>query len=159
MVPGRHSLTNRAALYRGAINAQDLYISPESTTIRPSAAGTRPSGTSDPPGIQLGKLTLGEDFGVLVRKGGLEPPCPCERSHLKAVRLPISPLPLVSPDLEKTNSNTYLKLVRLPSPPPPQARVKTVIISSPARVWPEPRSSSDGVAAPRRCRCPHSSSQ
>ena len=35
------------------------------------------------------------DTVVLVRKGGLEPPCPCGRSHLKAVRLPISPLPLV----------------------------------------------------------------
>ena len=32
----------------------------------------------------------------MVRKGGLEPPCPCGRSHLKAVRLPISPLPLVN---------------------------------------------------------------
>jgi hypothetical protein len=31
----------------------------------------------------------------LVRKGGLEPPRPYGRSHLKAVRLPISPLPLV----------------------------------------------------------------
>lgn len=30
----------------------------------------------------------------MVRKGGLEPPRPCGRSHLKAVRLPISPLPL-----------------------------------------------------------------
>ena len=32
-------------------------------------------------------------FLNLVRKGGLEPPRPFERSHLKAVRLPISPLP------------------------------------------------------------------
>jgi hypothetical protein len=41
----------------------------------------------------------GELFEVLeelVRKGGLEPPCPCGRSHLKAVRLPISPLPLLN---------------------------------------------------------------
>jgi hypothetical protein len=49
---------------------------------------------------------------VLVRKGGLEPPCPCGRSHLKAVRLPISPLPLVVKySLEPTSSNSYLKLI------------------------------------------------
>ena len=29
----------------------------------------------------------------MVRKGGLEAPCPCGRSHLKAVRLPIPPPP------------------------------------------------------------------
>jgi hypothetical protein len=56
-----------------------------------------------------------------VRKGGLEPPCPYGRSHLKAVRLPISPLPLaVNYSLEPTSSNSCLKLVCLPSPPPPQ---------------------------------------
>jgi hypothetical protein len=57
----------------------------------------------------------GPDKCLLVRKGGLEPPCPCERSHLKAVRLPISPLPLVTEYyVEKTSSNTYFKLVRVP---------------------------------------------
>ena len=49
---------------------------------------------------------------VLVRKGGLEPPCPCGRSHLKAVRLPISPLPLLAEYyVDKTSSNPYLKLM------------------------------------------------
>jgi hypothetical protein len=47
-------------------------------------------------------------------RGGLEPPCPCERSHLKAVRLPISPLPLVvNYSFDETSSNTYLKLMPL----------------------------------------------
>jgi hypothetical protein len=45
-------------------------------------------------------------------EGGLEPPCPCGHSHLKAVRLPISPLPLVvNYSLEATSSNSYLKLI------------------------------------------------
>lgn len=49
---------------------------------------------------------------TVVRKGGLEPPCPCGRSHLKAVRLPISPLPLfVNYSLEPTSSNSYLKRI------------------------------------------------
>ena len=54
----------------------------------------------------------GPDMVVMVRKGGLEPPCPCGRSHLKAVRLPISPLPL-GLAFDTTSSNPYLKLVRL----------------------------------------------
>jgi hypothetical protein len=36
------------------------------------------------------------EAAIVVRKGGLEPPRPYGRSHLKAVRLPISPLPLDS---------------------------------------------------------------
>ena len=53
----------------------------------------------------------------MVRKGGLEPPCPCGRSHLKAVRLPISPLPLVvNYGLEPTSSNSYLNLALARSP-------------------------------------------
>jgi hypothetical protein len=63
----------------------------------------------------------GPDTLFLVRKGGLEPPCPCERSHLKAVRLPISPLPLVAEyHVAKTSSNVYLKAVRLPISPVPR---------------------------------------
>ena len=41
--------------------------------------------------MQGGKSKIKRDN--LVRKGGLEPPRPYGRSHLKAVRLPISPLP------------------------------------------------------------------
>jgi hypothetical protein len=62
----------------------------------------------------------------LVRKGGLEPPRPYGRSHLKAVRLPISPLPRVSG-------------VRC-------------AISSPARVEvsPEPNSEQDAASDPEQ---------
>ena len=48
---------------------------------------------------------------ILVRKGGLDPPRPYRRSHLKAVRLPISPLPRVSTSLALTSVNSYLTLL------------------------------------------------
>jgi NAD(P)-dependent dehydrogenase (short-subunit alcohol dehydrogenase family) len=50
-------------------------------------------------GLATARLFVQEGAHVFIRslvfgaEGGLEPPCPCERSHLKAVRLPISPLP------------------------------------------------------------------
>jgi hypothetical protein len=40
--------------------------------------------------------SMTNQYRGLVRKGGFEPPRPCGRSHLKAVRLPISPLPLLN---------------------------------------------------------------
>jgi hypothetical protein len=46
----------------------------------------------------------------LVRMRGLEPPRGYPRSHLKAVRLPISPHPRDFTTPERTSSNYYLNL-------------------------------------------------
>ncbi len=49
-------------------------------------------------------LSITNRFTILVRGRGFEPPSPCERYHLKVVRLPISP-----PAQDITKILNYLK--------------------------------------------------
>ena len=56
--------------------------------------------------------SMTNQYRGLVRKGGFEPPRPCGRSHLKAVRLPISPLPLLNRLWRTSFSSTSNHLTR-----------------------------------------------
>src|ERR1035441_1464250 len=64
----------------------------------------------------------------LVRMRGLEPPRGCPRSHLKAVRLPISPHPRNFTTFEPPSLNCYLKVLDTVSPGVP-------ILCSPSGMW------------------------
>jgi hypothetical protein len=64
---------------------------------------------------RISTFRLGQSL-ELVRMRGLEPPRGCPRSHLKAVRLPISPHPRDLTTFEPISLNCHLKILDKVSP-------------------------------------------